>query len=362
MMDWQDKVNLKTLEIAFDQNCNLACSYCSPTCSTMWQNDIRKNGAYQNLVSDNAQYQQNSTWDMSYGKHIFNAFFKSWESDLQYTLEELRVSGGEPPLAKDFWRLLDWWQSNKDCNVRLSVTSNLGLEPELIQKLVDATHSFKHFNLYTSNESFGAQAEYIRDGLVWDTWLGNIHKFLQEGNVRELHMLMTINALCLFSITDFMDEMIRLKETYGQFVPIMSLDILSMPSFQSPASLPTDIKEQLADNLENWLENVGKKHELFLDREHDGVNKLINYLREVQVEHQHTSSIETRERDFKSFYTQYDIRRNKSFENTFPENVVNWYKSIPSQVQKSVDVKSHDLETVRASMINNITRNYQPED
>jgi molybdenum cofactor biosynthesis enzyme MoaA len=44
MMDWQDKVNLKTLEIAFDQNCNLACSYCSPTCSTMWQNDIRKNG------------------------------------------------------------------------------------------------------------------------------------------------------------------------------------------------------------------------------------------------------------------------------------------------------------------------------
>ena len=156
--------------------------------------------------------------------------------------------------------------------------------------------------------------------------------------------------------------MIRLKETYGQFVPIMSLDILSMPSFQSPASLPTDIKEQLADNLENWLENVGKKHELFLDREHDGVNKLINYLREVQVEHQHTSSIETRERDFKSFYTQYDIRRNKSFENTFPENVVNWYKSIPSQVQKSVDVKSHDLETVRASMINNITRNYQPED
>jgi hypothetical protein len=69
MMDWQDKVNLKTLEIAFDQNCNLACSY--PTFSTMWQNDIRKNGAYQNLVSDNAgQYQQNSTWDMSYGTMI----------------------------------------------------------------------------------------------------------------------------------------------------------------------------------------------------------------------------------------------------------------------------------------------------
>ena len=68
--------------------------------------------------------------------------------------------------------------------MRFSVT-NLGAKPELMKKLVDATHSCKQFDLYTLNEAFGTQAEYIRDGLHWDTWLKNIHMFLQEGNVRE---------------------------------------------------------------------------------------------------------------------------------------------------------------------------------
>ena len=46
--------------------------------------------------------------------------------------------------------------------------------------------------------NLGAPAEYIRDGLIWDTWLNNIHKMMNEGNVREPHMMMTINAMCFF--------------------------------------------------------------------------------------------------------------------------------------------------------------------
>ena len=138
-----------------------------------------------------------------------------------------------------------------------------------------------------------------------------------------------------------MDEMIKLKERYGQFAPAMSFNILRFPSFQSAVTLPQDIKKRLADNLENWLENVGKKHELFFDMEQDGVSRLINYLREVEVGHQGTSSIETRERDFKSFHAQYDVRRNKSFAKTFPKDIVDWYESIPmtdlKQLQGIVD-------------------------
>jgi hypothetical protein len=44
--------NLRTLEIAFDRTCQFACSYCNPAFSSTWVNDIRKNGAYINLVSD----------------------------------------------------------------------------------------------------------------------------------------------------------------------------------------------------------------------------------------------------------------------------------------------------------------------
>ena len=53
-LGWQQDVDLKTLEIAFDPNCNFACSYCNSSFSTTWQNDIKKSGPYQNLVSDGA--------------------------------------------------------------------------------------------------------------------------------------------------------------------------------------------------------------------------------------------------------------------------------------------------------------------
>ena len=346
---WNDDVNLKTLEIAFDANCNYACSYCNASFSTTWQNDVKKNGAYQNLVSDGARaFQQDGKWAMPYGKRndgnpYVEAFFKWWESDLQHTLQELRVTGGEATMSQDFWRLLEWWQGNKDCDVRLAVNSNLGAKPELIDRLARESHAFKEFDLYTSNESFGAQAEYIRDGLIWDTWLNNIHKMMNEGNVRELHMMMTINALCLFSITKFMDEMIKLKEQYGQFAPAMSFNILRFPSFQSAVTLPQDIKKKLADDLEYWLYKVGKPHELFFDMEEQGVERLISYLREVQVGHQFTSSIESRERDFKSFHAQYDVRRNKSFAKTFPKNIVDWYEAIPmTDLKKLQDIVDGD--------------------
>ena len=40
----------------------------------------------------------------------------------------------------------------------------------------------------------------------------NIHRVLKESNVKKLHMMMTINSLCLVTITNFMDEMLDLRE------------------------------------------------------------------------------------------------------------------------------------------------------
>ena len=115
-------------------------------------NDIRKNGAYQNLVSDGARaFQQDGKWAQPYGvKNKGNpyteAFWEWWTKELQYSLEELRVTGGEATMSQDFWKLMDWWQDNPECEVRLAVNSNLGPKPELMQRLCDATHSFKYFD------------------------------------------------------------------------------------------------------------------------------------------------------------------------------------------------------------------------
>lgn len=334
-LGWTEDVDLKTLEIAFDPNCNFACSYCNASFSTTWQNDIKKNGPYQNLVSDGAAaFQHDGSHALPYGKKnegnpYVEAFWKWWEGELQYSLRELRVTGGEPTMSQDFWKLMKWWEQNKECEVEFAVNSNLGQKDELFEELLKASHNIKSFHLYTSCETVGSHAEYIRDGLKWEKWVTNVKRMLTEGNVKSINCMMTINALCLFGLTDFMDEMLRLKRTYKTSSPNCSFNILRFPSFQSIVTLPKHIREERANHIEKWInDNYDGGANFFLDWERDGMLRLVSYIRQIETGHSHTSSLETRERDFKSFYTQYDVRRNKNFVETFPE-LKDWFESIP---------------------------------
>jgi hypothetical protein len=126
-----------------------------------------------------------------------------------------------------------------------------------------------------------------------------------------------------------MDEMLRLKREYKSSSPNCSFNILRFPSFQSIVTLPRHIREERADHIEKWIQdNYDGGANFFLDWERDGMLRMVTYIREVETGHSHTSSIESRERDFKSFYTQYDIRRNKNFIETFPV-LKEWFESIP---------------------------------
>ena len=332
---WEKDVELKTLEIAFDPNCNFACSYCNSSFSTTWQKDIKMNGPYQNLVSDGAgAFQHDGGHSLPYGKKnegnpYIEAFWKWWEGELQYTLRELRVTGGEPTMSQDFWKLMKWWENNPECNVEFAMNSNLGQKQELFEQLLKATHNFKTFHIYTSCESIGAQAEYIRDGLVFDNWLINMDRLLSEAKITSLNCMMTINALCLFTLPEFMDEMIKLKIKYKSQSPVCSFNILRFPSFQSIVTLPMDVRLERADAIEAWInKNWNGGENGFIEWEKDSMNRLVTYLREIEEGHSHTSSIETRERDFKSFYMQYDIRRNKNFTETYPR-LKEWFDLIP---------------------------------
>jgi hypothetical protein len=328
----------KTLEISFDNLCNFACSYCNASFSSTWAHDIKVNGAYQNLVSDGAgAYHQDGSWAMPYGiKNKDNpyteAFWQWWNNELQYSLVELRITGGEGTMSPDFWKLIDWWEQNPNCKVRLAVNSNLGAKKELIERLCRATHSFEDFHLYTSNESFGAHAEYIRDGLVWDEWLNNFEYILSEGNCKNTHVMMTINALCLFSITEFMDEMLKLKEKHGHWHAGMSFNILRFPSFMSVNTLPYIVREAQAVKIQTWA--IANRSKL-QNHEYEGIERMIAYIREVDEGHSNVSSLESRQRDFRTFFAEYDQRRGKNFVETFPA-LKDWYLSLPETKLKPI--------------------------
>jgi organic radical activating enzyme len=330
-MDHNESVNLKTFEIAFDRTCNLACSYCNASFSTTWAKDIKKHGEYTNLVSDGAgAFRQDGSWTQPYKDDEDNpyiqAFWKWWDNGLSESLEELRITGGEPLMSGNTWKLFDWFEA-QDSDMRFAINSNLIAKKDIIDKLIAKTQGMNHFELYTSCEATGAQAEYIRDGLVYEQWLENIKRILTEANTKGVHIMMTINSLCLFSITDFLDEVYKLKELTQSRTPTVSLNLLRFPSFQSPLALPNHIKDHCHKQLSTWYQE--HKNDIgWSEFEKASIERLIDYLVTVDAPHRRTSNPVTLWRDFKTFYAQYDTRRGKSL-SVFPKILTDWVDSIP---------------------------------
>jgi organic radical activating enzyme len=329
-LDHRSDVDLRTLEIAFDRTCQFACSYCNPAFSSTWVKDIKNNGPYVDLVSDGRNHfthVHNDSQRYVYGESnpYVEAFFKWWESDLHKTLQELRITGGEPLMSGETWKLLDWFKTNKGrSTTRLAINSNLGSGVDL-DRLLLATQDVE-LDLYTSMESVGQPAEYIRDGLNYSAWVMNMIRLLESKRLRGLHVMCTINALCLDTLPDLLTVFMRWKHKYGQDFPNFTLNILRFPSFQSALVLPDDIRTRYKNQLEQWLDHWGTDT-LMHEHERNHVQRLIDYLDVVKTPHSEAFEMPKLHNDFQQFYQQYDRRRGKNFSKTFT-SLAKWYDSI----------------------------------
>ena len=326
----QADVDLRTLEIAFDRTCQFACSYCNPAFSSTWVRDIKTHGPYTDLVSDGRNHFTHlhaSSQLYSYGETnpYVQAFFAWWESSLHQTLQELRITGGEPLMSGETWKLLDWFKNNQGkSKTRLAINSNLGAGVDL-DRLLDSVAGLE-VDIYTSQEATAQQAEYIRDGLDYSAWLANVELLLNNKNIRAVHCMATINALCLDSLTQLLDQLLEFKQIYGRDRVSYTLNILRFPSFQSPLVLPDNLRTQYKDQLQAWLA-VNQDNPLLHEHEVNHMQRLIDYLDVVKTPHSDAFEMPKLHNDFKQFYTQYDTRRNKDFAQTFP-NLTPWYTTL----------------------------------
>lgn len=338
---WDDDTFLRTLEVSFDRACNFACSYCGPTFSTKWVKDIKDNGPYENIQSDIRGHYNNTDNGSSFSTKeednpYIQAFWEWWEEEggLVDTLDGIRVTGGEPIMHPPVWKLFDWFKNNPERgrNMRFAVNSNLIPEKEkTFQKLLDMVEYVPNFEMFTSCEATGVQADYIRDGMNYEVWLNNVKRLLDQPKVNRTVIMMTINALCLGSITDFMDDMLELRNEYEKHTKtnmskiLLSLNPVYNPEFHSISTLPTHIIKHYNDKLKVWYEE--RKGDL-RPYEVTHVTRLIEFMNKA-INNPHTEEVlKKRQSDFVSFYTQYDERRGKDFRATFDPIVVDWYDSL----------------------------------
>ena len=151
-------------------------------------------------------------------------------------------------------------------------------------------------------------------------------QIMEIRRLRGLHVMCTINALCLESLPEFLTHLMLWKQTYGADFPNFTLNILRFPSFQSPLVLPDPVRQRHRDRLQAWLDQW-TDNVMLQPHERNHVARLIDYLDVVQTPHSEAFERPRLLNDFRKFYDQYDQRRVKNFGQTFPA-LAEWYQTL----------------------------------
>ena len=350
----EENTKPKALEIGFDRTCNLACSYCSYAFSTKWVQDIAKNGNYRNLISvDSDMYKivdiKNDILNYKNKENPYMLAFWKWWPEIRGSLRELRLTGGEPTLSKDFWLLLESLvEDPPEQEIYLSVTTNLSVDKTLINKLIDISNRLKNFSIQGSCDATGDHAEYLRDGLCYKTYCNNVEKILSSANMTRFRVMITISALCLFSLEKLLEQILIWKEKYPHQMVMFYTNLVKRPSFMNVLTLPDELLEERQRSLSKWVE---RNYSKLSPEEYNYLLRIIDYLKCKPMIHSRANPRHLRQLEFKSFFSQYDKRRGKSFHSTFPDSVVKWFDGIPSFNKKLIgnisNIEAKDCTTYR---------------
>lgn len=315
------------LEVSFSNACNFACAYCSPEISSKWMEDIKQNGQYPvKHGSHNLDYMKQigkTPYLHSEDNPYVEAFWK-WFPDALPHLKVLRVTGGEPTMSKDVWKLLTYILLNPQHDLEIAINTNLCVTDDLTDKLIEyiirLSHVVKKIDIYTSLESTSTQAEYARDGLNYDKWLKNINRLLSETNVT-VAVMTTINILSLPSFSNFIDVIMQLRKAYNKSfeynrIPI-SINYLRWPPHLQCTLLDKETRKVFANQIEEfcegWLKyNSPEKYARMYLEEFDQIKRFCDYLKSTSPALEHRA-------DFVRYIQTYDKRRGKNFIETFPE-------------------------------------------
>ena len=322
--NWKDDYNPSYVEVSFSNKCNLACGYCGPLASSRYLKEIQKHGPYKvfyrgiELGHHDLDTHKNKIYNKDEVNPYVDAFWE-WLPELYKTLTNLRITGGEPLIVEDTYKMLDYALQHPKDDLELSVNSNMSIPKVYFDKFVAyldkmrGTPLYKTFVLYTSCESVGEKAEYIRFGLNFDRFVRNVEHILDNFDIK-VSFMSTYNVLSISSFNDFIKLVIEWKKKYGKDRIYVDTPYLELPSFMGPRVMDeTYLKEHLQSHL-----SLMEKSDCFGGSELNRIRQIIDYANKKNDSMGDFDLVNSRI-SFISFFKQYDERKNLDILKVFPE-------------------------------------------
>jgi len=337
-LPWDADVIPSYVEVSFSNVCNFGCAYCFPEISSVLMEKAKRHGPL--ILSKHKDH--DITWlkqvnripilNKEHNPYI-EAWWKWWPT-LYPKLKVFRITGGEPLLSKETFRTLDWIIENPNPELTLAINTNLGVDQNIIDNFLARLQDIKERGLvkrvqiFTSCDTWGDQAGYIRQGLDYKKWYYNLWNISLRYPLIDVTLMCTFNLLSIPKFKYFLADMLALRKSAS--MPTQSNSIravnLDFPYLRSPRYLSALIADNaLLENLGKtiqWAENNMANHiefdypTGFYPHEIEGLHRLYNVIR---AEDPNSVENYTARHDFYLYIKQHDARNNTTFATVFPE-------------------------------------------
>ena len=370
-------INPRYVEVNFNQACNFKCVYCSPHLSTTWEEEINQHGPLQifdtnkNLIAHNDPKYLDMPLKVAQKDNPYLDAFWRWWPEIYDNLEVFRMTGGEPLMDSNTFKVLDYIYEHPNAWLELSITTNLNPPKEALwdkfinkmQQLEEiqiwesprynpgsgnhwyVNMAVKHTALFVSVDNVSDQAEYIRTGLDFV----NLHKKSEEFLTKTLNTTITyINTFNVMSMEGFTDYLKFILEMRGKFsrdkqgtkyIEIydpynehpdyevhprqriwFDIPLLRYPDWMAINMLDNSWNDIFTDALEFMNDHVLEGDHDFVGFYDFEIDKVKRNLEWMNTEHQNmpAEKLEQNLNNLDHFTQQLDQRRQTNFSETFP--------------------------------------------
>ena len=320
-------VNPQYIEISFGNECNFKCGYCHPKHSSSYYKEIKDFGPY-DMVKN---HRNDIDWFKIHEEenNPFVAAWWRWWPEVRKSLTILRITGGEPLLQQSTWRLLDDLEINPLPDLELNINSNFGVKSILINRLIDKVTNLvnnkkiKKFKIFTSIDTWGAPAEYIRTGLDLELWEKNLDYYLSKTKLPVTFMI-TFNILTVTNFGQLLSKILEWRKKYNGIDQDNPQRIrFDTPYLKEPLQYDMNIlpKDEFMPYMKNHLDFIlanldDKNPSKFSNLEYEKFLRVVKYMETTVYT---PEKVKEGRKDFFHWFREYDRRRGSNFYETFPE-------------------------------------------
>jgi len=234
-------LKISTVDLIFNNLCNLKCRSCGTRCSTSWIPDEIKLGR-QNFTT-NAKLLTNASENV--------------HTDLEElvniidTYTEVHFSGGEVMLQQDHYDFLKLLIAKGKTDVKIRYNTNLTTYKLKNDNAFELLQKFDNVFIVGSIDAMGAEGEYIRKGFDWNLaldWIKTAKEYLPNKDFGITAVYSLLNCYQAIDLHRYMCEN-NLFDKFGFY-----LNTLHNPPYLRTNILPQEVKDDVTKKIKNHLQ------------------------------------------------------------------------------------------------------------